>query len=99
MRRWTAAEIRTVVALHKRGLRQVDIARSVNRPPGSVGNLIARLARLGRLHFRQPAFGHPRARGAPSPRLPSLALLWHFIFWLSVPSYTHADGKRFHAAS
>jgi transposase len=68
MRRWQTGEIRAVIALHRRGLRQLDIARAVDRPPGSVGNLVARLARQGKLRFRQPAFGHSRASQDPAGR-------------------------------
>jgi hypothetical protein len=70
MRRWKTGEIRAVMALYRRGLRQLDIARAVDRPPGSVGNLIAKLARLGKLRFRQPAFGHSRAPKEPADRGP-----------------------------
>ena len=70
MRRWQMGEIIAVMALYRQGLRQLDIARAVDRPPGSVGNLVAKLARQGRLRFRQPAFGHTRSPKEPSDRAP-----------------------------
>jgi hypothetical protein len=68
MRRWETGEIKALIALYRRGLRQLDIARLIDRPPGSVGNLVAKLARQGKLRFRQPAFGHSRASDGPEDR-------------------------------
>jgi hypothetical protein len=61
MRRWKTGEITAVMAPCRQGLRQLDVARAVGRPPGSIGNLVTKLARQGKLRFRQSVFGYSRA--------------------------------------